>query len=56
VNFQLRSEFYNIFNLHAFQQVAGANGGPSITSPTFGQYTATSLNPRQIQVGARLVW
>jgi hypothetical protein len=56
VNFQLRSEFYNIFNLHAFQQVAGANNGPSITAPNFAQYTAVSLNSRQIQVGARVVW
>ncbi len=56
VNLQVRSEFYNIFNLHAFQQVAGANNGPSITAPNFGQYTAVSLNSRQIQVGARIVW
>ncbi len=56
INFQLRSEFYNIFNLHAFQQVAGANNGPSITAPNFGQYTAVSLNSRNIQVGARVVW
>jgi hypothetical protein len=56
VNLQLRSEFYNIFNLHAFQQVAGANNGPSVTAPNFGQYTAVSLNSRNIQVGARVVW
>ena len=56
MNFQLRSEFYNVFNMHAFQQVAGANTGPSITAPTFGQYTAVSQNARTIQVGARLVF
>jgi Carboxypeptidase regulatory-like domain len=56
VNFQVRSEFYNVFNMHAFQQVAGANTGPSITSPQFGQYTAVSQNARFIQVGARVVF
>ncbi|HEV3330390.1 MAG TPA: carboxypeptidase regulatory-like domain-containing protein [Bryobacteraceae bacterium] len=56
VNLQLRGEFYNIFNLHAFQQVASANTGPVITSPSFGQYTAVSLNARTIQIGARVVF
>ena len=55
-NFQLRGDFYNLFNLHAFQQVAGASNGPVITSPSFGQYTAVSLNARTIQLGARLVF
>ena len=52
VNFQLRSEFYNIFNLDAFQQMASSN----ITSTQFGQYTTVSLNARTIQVGARIVF
>jgi len=52
VNFQLRGEFYNIFNLHAFQQMASS----LITSPLFGEYNTVSLNSRNIQVGARLVW
>jgi len=56
VNFQLRSEFYNIFNLHAFQQLAGANNQVPITSPQFGQYTTVSQNARTIQVGARIVF
>jgi len=56
VNLQLRGECYNIFNLHAFQQVASANNGPVITSPSFGQYTAVSLNARTIQIGARVVF
>ncbi|PWT98710.1 MAG: hypothetical protein C5B51_28605 [Terriglobia bacterium] len=56
VNFQLRSEFYNIFNLHAFQQVAGQNNQVPITSAQFGQYTAVSQNARTIQVGARIVF
>jgi outer membrane receptor protein involved in Fe transport len=56
VNFQIRSEFYNIFNNHAFLLVAGANNGPSITASNFGQYTAVSQNARTVQVGARVVF
>jgi outer membrane receptor protein involved in Fe transport len=52
VNFQIRGEFYNIFNLHAFQQMTSQ----LITSPLFGQYNTVSLNSRTIQVGARLVF
>lgn len=52
VNVQLRGEFYNIFNLHAFQQMASS----LITSPLFGEYSTVSLNSRNIQVGARIVW
>ncbi len=58
VNFQLRAEFYNIFNLHAFQQLSGSTSTvpAAITSPAFGQYTTTSQNSRQIQVAARFVF
>ena len=56
VNFQIRSEFYNIFNMHAFQQLAGANNQVPITSPQFGQYTTVGQNARTIQVGARIVF
>jgi len=52
VNFQLRSEFYNIFNMHAFLSMASQN----ITSTQFGQYTTVSQNARTIQVGARVVF
>jgi hypothetical protein len=55
-NFQLRAEFYNMFNMHAFLGIAGASTGPSITSTQFGQYTSVSQNSRQIQVGARIVF
>jgi len=56
VNFQIRGEFYNIFNNHAFQVVGGATTGPAITSSTFGQYTSVSQNARTIQVAARIVF
>jgi hypothetical protein len=52
VNVQLRGEFYNIFNLHAFQSMTSSN----ITSTAFGQYNAVSLNSRSGQVGARIVF
>ena len=52
MNFQLRSEFYNIFNQHAFQQMTSS----FITSPLFGQYNKVSQNARTIQVGARVVF
>ena len=56
VNFQLRSEFYNLFNMHAFQQLANSNTQVPITSAQFAQYTAVSQNARTIQVGARFVF
>jgi hypothetical protein len=45
-----------MFNMHAFQQLAGANNQVPVTSPQFGQYTAVSQNARTIQVGARIVF
>ncbi|MBV8728268.1 MAG: hypothetical protein JO336_00525, partial [Acidobacteriia bacterium] len=56
LNFQLRSEFYNIFNQHAFLGMANVNALTPITSLQFGQYTQVSQNSRQIQVGARVVF
>jgi hypothetical protein len=56
VNFQLRSEFYNIFNMHAFLGMGNVNALTPITSPQFGQYTQVSQNARTIQVGARIVF
>jgi carboxypeptidase family protein/TonB-dependent receptor-like protein len=56
VNFQLRSEFYNIFNQVAFLNMGNSNALTPITLPTFGQYTQVSQNPRTIQVAARVVF
>jgi len=50
--FQLRAEFYNIFNEHAFLTMTSQN----ITSPSFGQYNTVSQNARLIQAGARFVF
>ena len=38
VNFQLRGEFYNIFNMHSFLAMTSSN----ITSAVFGQYSTVS--------------
>lgn len=56
VNFQLRSEFYNIFNQHAFLAMGNPNAVINIASSQFGQYTQVSQNPRVIQVAARVVF
>lgn len=50
-HFQIRAEFYNIFNNTSFQNVDG-----TITQPSFGQYTTVGQNARFIQVGARFVF
>ena len=49
---QLRGEFYNIFNQHAFASMTSSN----ITSTAFGQYNAVSQNSRYIQVAARVIF
>ncbi|MBS1830737.1 MAG: TonB-dependent receptor [Acidobacteria bacterium] len=50
-HFQVRAEFYNIFNNTSFQDV-----DRTITQPTFGQYTTVGQNARFMQVGARFVF
>ncbi len=52
VNFQLRAEFYNIFNQHAFEGMSSSN----ITSATFGQYNTVSQNSRNGQLAARIIF
>src|SRR5207249_4479660 len=48
---QIRAEFYNIFNNHAFQDV-----NRNISNAAFGQYTTVAINARNMQVGARLIF
>lgn len=58
VNFQLRAEFFNVWNWHTFTCSNQCFGyGPfdtDISSPTFGYWNGTVSNPRNIQVAARL--
>jgi outer membrane receptor protein involved in Fe transport len=49
--FQIRGEFYNVFNNTSFQDVSRV-----ITAPDFGQYTSVAQNARIIQLGARFVF
>ncbi|MBV9508256.1 MAG: TonB-dependent receptor [Acidobacteriia bacterium] len=56
LNLQLRSEFYNIFNQHAFLAMGTVGTLTPITSPLFGQYTQVSQNARTIQVAGRIIF
>jgi hypothetical protein len=49
--FQVRGEFYNIFNNTSFQDVVR-----NITNPAFGQYTSVSQDARNVQLGARFIF
>ncbi len=60
VTFQLRGEFFNVWNWHRF--VAGGTWGTGrafnedVSSPNFGKWTGTISTPRNIQVGAKLIF
>jgi len=51
VKFQIRGEFYNLFNNTSFQQAQG-----TITAPDFGQYNVVGQDARTIQLGVRFVF
>jgi hypothetical protein len=48
---QFRAEFFNILNQHAF-----APPNRTLTSPGFGVSTSTQFDPREIQLGLRLIF
>ncbi len=50
-NFELRGEFFNIFNQAHF-----ANPGNTFGTTSFGRISSTSLPPRQIQLGAKFLF
>jgi hypothetical protein len=56
VRFQLRVEFFNLFNQHIFTS-SGQFGSSAFTtdlaSPDFGYWNGEVTNPRNIQLGAR---
>jgi hypothetical protein len=51
INVQFRSEFYNLFNHTQFGAPAG---NPSLQ--TFGQVTTLANNPRDIQLGLKVLF
>jgi hypothetical protein len=51
IRFQIRGEFYNVFNNTSFQDVAR-----NIAATNFGQYTTVGQNARLIQLAARFVF
>ena len=60
VKMQFRSDFYNAFNHPQFADPGGGGFGSvgfeNIASPTYGQITHTSVNPRLIQFGLRFTF
>jgi hypothetical protein len=48
---QFRAEFFNILNQHAFSPP-----NRQLTSPGFGLATSTLFDPREIQLGLRLIF
>jgi hypothetical protein len=57
LGFQIRAEFFNLFNLHFFTQgTTWGQGGAFVTdlgSPLFGTWTGGVTTPRNIQLSAR---
>jgi hypothetical protein len=55
--FQIRAEFFNLFNIHYFTQgTTWGQGGAFITdvgSSLFGTWTGNVTTPRNIQLAAR---
>jgi hypothetical protein len=60
VTFQLRGEFFNVWNWHRF--VTGGTWGTGrafvedVASPAFGQWTGAVSQPRNIQLGAKVIF
>ncbi|HYZ84233.1 MAG TPA: hypothetical protein VE621_07510, partial [Bryobacteraceae bacterium] len=51
VRFQIRGEFYNVFNNTSFQEIQR-----NIAAPDFGQYNVVGQNSRFIQLAARFIF
>jgi outer membrane receptor protein involved in Fe transport len=51
IKFQIRAEFYNVFNNTSFQEIQRV-----ITATDFGQYNVVGQDARIIQLGARFVF
>jgi hypothetical protein len=56
-----RAEFFNVFNTPQFANPNNLSAGTAVSGafipdPTFGQITATSVNPRLIQFALKLIF
>ena len=59
VTLRIRGEFFNVFNHPSFANPSATlvtTSSGSISAASFGNITAISNNPRQIQMGARLTF
>ncbi len=60
VNFELRAEFFNLWNWHIFSvqgnQFAASAFTTDIASSDFGKWNGSVTDPRNIQVGARITF
>jgi hypothetical protein len=60
ITFQFRGEFFNTWNWHRF--VYGGTWGTGrafvedVASPNFGSWTGNVSKPRNIQLGAKLIF
>jgi hypothetical protein len=56
----LRGEFFNVWNWHRFVYGGAWGTGRAfdedVSSPSFGKWTGAISKPRNIQVGAKLVF
>jgi hypothetical protein len=64
VNLQIRGEFFNVWNWHTFTSKGGEDGlgsafaafNTDVSSPNFGIWNGSVSAPRNIQVGAKLIF
>jgi hypothetical protein len=60
VGFQFRAEFFNIWNWHIFACQTQCFGslafGNDIASPAFGEWNGSVSAPRNIQMGAKILF
>jgi hypothetical protein len=65
LTFELRGEFFNVWNWHSFTNVGNSSVGATpgisaidtdVASPDFGMWNGTESKPRNIQLGARLTF
>lgn len=59
VGLQIRAEAFNVFNWHTFTNGGNFGGNTFVTdvsSPSFGLWNGSVSSPRNIQLGAKVIW